>query len=110
MPTINSPSRRIAEPISTDLGARRRFFGVLQKWRNWLCQRIDRSQPGNKDLALRGADDLLALAFLVQFVRDRRVDAIPALDQLARLRECSSLGHLCAELQDATPCAVLKTI
>jgi len=100
----------IAAPISNDPRTRKHFFTFLQKWRNWLCNQICRSQPGNKDLAHRGVDDLLALAFLVQFVRDQSPDAIQSLDQLPRRQEDFALGQLCTDLQNAAACPVLKTV
>ena len=69
MPTDTLPSfegtELIAESLSNDPRVRRRFFAFLQKWRSWLRQQIGRSQAGNKDLADRGVDDLLALTLLV---------------------------------------------
>lgn len=103
-------SELIAEPLSNDPRVRRRFFAFLQKWRNWLCNQVGRSQPRNTDLAERGVDDLFALAPLVQFVRDRAPNAIQALDQLPRYQGAFTLGQLCADLQCTTSCSVLKTV
>jgi hypothetical protein len=100
----------IAEPVTSDLRARRRFFAFFQKWRTWLFRAIDRSQPGNRDLVRRGVDDLLALTILVQFVRDRKIDAISSLEQLAGHLNDSTIGRLCEELQDASSCSVLKAV
>lgn len=109
-PPPNPITELIAEPAVYDPRARRRFFDFLQKWRFWLCQKLGQAQPGNKDLFHRGVDDLLSLAFLVQFVRDRKPEAVPSLDHLLRNQDGPSLGGLCADLQDAVACPVLKTI
>ena len=100
----------IAEPIVHDPRTRRRFFTYLQKWRRWLCQQLSRSNGGSKDLVHRGVDDLLSLAFLVQFVRDRKADAVLSLDDLVSRQASCSLGKLCAELQTAASANVLKAI
>lgn len=100
----------IGEPLSTAPRVRRRFFGFLQNWRRWVRQQIGRSQAGNNDLADRGADDLLALALLVQFVRDRAPDALPSLDQLPRRQGAFTLGQLCGDLQRAATSAVLQAV
>jgi len=100
----------IAAPLSNGPRTRRRFFAFLQKWRSWLRQQIGRSQAGDNGLADRGTDDLLALALLVQFVRDRAPDAIPSLDQLPRRQAGLTLGQLCGDLQSTTTCPALKTV
>jgi hypothetical protein len=115
MPTTTlSPSSEsvelIPEPVSNDPRIQRRFFAFLQKWRNWLSSRIGRSHCANKALADRGVDDLLALTFLVQFVRDRCPDAIRSFDQLAPCRAGLTLGQLCTDLQVAAVCPVLKIV
>ncbi len=114
MPTTISPSGEstelVAEPASNDPRDRRRFFAFLQKWRRWLSSQIGRSHCGNKALADRGVDDLMALTFLVQFVRDRSPDAIRSFDQLAPCRAGLTLGQLCTDLQVAAICPVLKTV
>jgi hypothetical protein len=100
----------IAEPVLSDPRMRRRFFAFLQKWRNWLSSQIGHMLPGNQALAGPGVDDLLALAFLVQFVRDRSPDAIHSFDQLSPHQEGLTLGQLCAGLRVAATCPVLKTV
>ncbi|MBI2805228.1 MAG: SAM-dependent DNA methyltransferase [Planctomycetes bacterium] len=114
MPTDTLPSMEgaelIAEPLTNDPRVRRRYFAFLQKWRNWLRQQIGRSQTGNKDLADGGVDDLLALTLLVQFVRDRSLDAIQSLDQLPRCQGGFTLGQLCTDLQKTATCSVLKAV
>lgn len=114
MPTNILPSvegaELIPELLSNDPRAQRRFFAFLQKWRNWLANQIARSQPGNKDLANGGVDDLLALALLVQFIRDRAPHAVQPLDQLPRHQGAFTIGQLCADLQTTTSCPVLKSV
>jgi hypothetical protein len=100
----------IAAPLANDARTRRRFFAFLQEWRRWLRLQIGRFQAGNNGLADRGTDDLLALALLVQFVRDRAPDAIPSLEQLPRRPAGFTLGQLCGDLQSTTACPVLKTV
>jgi hypothetical protein len=100
----------IAESAVNDPRTRRRFFVFLQKWRNWLSHQLGQAQPSNKELVHRGVDDLLSLAFLVQFVRDRKPDAVPSLDHLLRDQDCFSLGGLCADLHNAAACPVLKAV
>lgn len=109
LPSVE-PLELIAAPLSNDSRTRRHFFAFLQKWRSWLRLQIGRSQTGNSELAERGADDLLTLALLVQFVRDRAPDAMQSLDQLPLRQLGFTLGQLCGDLQSTTPCPVLKTV
>jgi hypothetical protein len=109
LPSVE-PFELIALPRSNDSRTRRHFFAFLQKWRSGLRQQIGRSQAGNNGLADRGTDDLLTLALLVEFVRNRAPDAIPTLDQLPRRQACFTLGQLCDDLQNTTTCPVLKTV
>ena len=83
----------IAEPMVHDRRVRRQFFSYLQKWRTWLCRQFSRSN-GRKEPIHRGVDDLLSLAFLTQFVRDRNADAVPSLDDLGSHQASCSLGTL----------------
>jgi hypothetical protein len=109
LPSLYRPEL-IGDPLSTAPRVRRRFFAFLQHWRRWLRLQIGRSQAGNDDLADPGTDDLLALALLVQFVRDRAPDGLPSLDQLPRRQWPFTLGQLCSDLQSATSSAVVRAV